>query len=123
MRRTNLARRPARGALVYPSALRRAWGADRARPAAAPQDQRVYDALRLRLRSARTTLEPAPGGAAAPAAVQPAAPAADGRSEGGGGGGGGGVAGAAAAAGDSSSDAIQGAFGSAGEEEPKPMDE
>jgi hypothetical protein len=82
----------------------------------------VYDALRMRLRSARTTLEPAPGGATAPAAVQPAAPAADGRSEGGGGGGGG-AAGAAAAAGDSSSDAMEGAFGSAGEQEPKPMDE
>ena len=89
------------------------------------QDQRVYDALRLRLRSARTNLEPNPARAVPPVAVQPAAPAIDARSEGRSGGGAvaaGGGDGALPAAGESSSDAMEGAFGSTADE-PKPMDE
>lgn len=88
----------------------------------------MYDALRLRLRSARTTLEPAPGPGAPSAAVQPAAPAANARSDEGRDSGRGTAAdGGAAAPGESSSGAMEGAFGSTGggltADEPKPMDE
>lgn len=86
----------------------------------------MYDALRLKLRS--TTLQPAPAAAPPPPPVQPAAPAVDARSEGRSGGGRaaglelGPGQGGAPAAGESSSDAMEGAFGSTADE-PKPMDE
>ncbi|KAK9819384.1 hypothetical protein WJX81_005033 [Elliptochloris bilobata] len=99
----------------FDAALRRVF------PSVSRQDQRVYDALRLKLRS--TTLQPAPGAVAAPAVpVQPAAPAVDARSEGRSGGGLVLGQGGTPVAGESSSDAMEGAFGSTADE-PKPMDE
>ena len=84
----------------------------------------MYDALRLKLRS--TTLQPAPAAPPPALPVQPAAPAVDARSEGRSGGGeAAGLElgqGGAPAAGESSSDAMEGAFGSTADE-PKPMDE